>query len=215
MIVSHTHRLIFIHAPKTGGTSLATVLEKHLTDGDITIGDTPLAHLWRKRFRDRPRQNPRIWKHSTLAQVVAWLGADRLAGYRAFTLVRNPWDRAVSFYHWAKAQDWQHPMVEAAKTLSFEGFLKHPAGGQQIFRQPYTSWLAGTGMEGHFMKLEEIDVASHLTGLALGPIPQINASAARDHRGHYTPETAALVGTLAAGDIAPFGYRFEDESQSG
>ncbi|MEM7670151.1 MAG: sulfotransferase family 2 domain-containing protein [Pseudomonadota bacterium] len=159
MIVSHAHRFVFVHAPKTGGTSLATALERHLVDGDITIGDTPLAKDWRKRFRDRPKRDPRIWKHSTLAEIERWLGADALVGYRVVTLVRDPWDRLVSYYHWARAQDWDHPVTRAARTLDFNAFVAHPAGGPAMFAAPISAWVTGLDRTARcdlFVRLEDL-----------------------------------------------------------
>lgn len=213
MIVSHANRLVFIHAPKTGGTSLATALETLLEDGDITIGDTPLATEWRKRFRDRPKANPRIWKHSTLAEVEAWLGAETLAGYRVITLVRDPWDRIVSFYHWARAQSWDHPTTRAAKALDFDSFLSHSAGGRMMFAEPYHAWT--TGRDGrircdHFIRLEGLsaEALGRDLGLTIPQIPHLNRSAAEGHRAHFSAETAALVSRLAARDIVEHGYVF-------
>jgi hypothetical protein len=43
MIISNGRRYIFVHAPKTGGTSMTLALEARAKADDIIIGDTPKA----------------------------------------------------------------------------------------------------------------------------------------------------------------------------
>ena len=43
MILSRGRKYIFIHIPKTGGTSLALALEARAMKDDIMLGDTPKA----------------------------------------------------------------------------------------------------------------------------------------------------------------------------
>ena len=50
MIISHGRRYIFVHAPKTGGTSMTLALEARAKADDIIIGDTPNAKQRRKRL---------------------------------------------------------------------------------------------------------------------------------------------------------------------
>ena len=45
MIISPGRRYIFVHIPKTGGTSMAAALEARVHRDDILIGDTPKARL--------------------------------------------------------------------------------------------------------------------------------------------------------------------------
>jgi hypothetical protein len=48
MIISPGRKFIFVHIPKTGGTSLALALEDRAMKNDILIGDTPKAK--KRRF---------------------------------------------------------------------------------------------------------------------------------------------------------------------
>ena len=50
---------------------------------------------------------------------------DVLAGLFAFTIVRNPWDRVVSYYHWLQTQRFDHPAVHLSKRLSFADFVQN------------------------------------------------------------------------------------------
>ena len=51
MIISHGRQYIFVHIPKTGGTSLALALEARAMKDDILIGDTPKAKKRRQRLK--------------------------------------------------------------------------------------------------------------------------------------------------------------------
>lgn len=98
MIISPRRNYIFVHIPKTGGTALATALEDRAMKDDILIGDTPKAKRRKARLKLLTAKG-RIWKHSTLSDMA---GIVDPAGTFTFTLVRNPWDRMVSYYTWLR-----------------------------------------------------------------------------------------------------------------
>ena len=116
MIISPGRKFIFVHIPKTGGTSMAAALEQRAMADDILIGDTPKAKRRRNRLKQLSAKG-RLWKHSTLADIDGVVNSADLERYFIFTLVRNPWDRLVSYYAWLRAQSFEHPAVALAKKV--------------------------------------------------------------------------------------------------
>ena len=216
MIVSRGRRFIFVHIPKTGGTALSLALENRAIKDDILIGDTPKARARRARISG-VKAAGRLWKHSTLADIAGLATDAEIAAFFTVTLVRNPWDRAVSYYHWLRDQGFAHPAVGLAKTHDFSGFLNHAQTITALRLWPYTAYMRdrfGAERASLYARLEhlEADLApfeAHL-GFRLTPLARANASdRSRDWRGFYSDADAALVADISAGDIARFGYRFE------
>lgn len=216
MILSRGRKFIFIHIPKTGGTALTLALEARAMKEDILIGDTPKARARKGRLRG-VKSAGRLWKHSTLADIAGLASDAEIADLFTLTLVRNPWDRTVSYYHWLRVQSFAHPAVGLAKTHDFSGFINHPQTVTSLRLWPYTAYLRdrfGQERASLYARLEhlETDLApfeAHL-GFRLTPLAPANASdRARDWRGYYSDADAALLADIAAGDIARFGYRFD------
>lgn len=215
MIVSRGRQYIFVHIPKTGGTSLSLALEGRAKKDDILIGDTPKAVQRRKRLQDVQTAG-RLWKHSDLRDITGLVTQSEIESFFVFTLVRNPWDRMVSYYHWLRAQSFNHPAVTHAQTLGFSEFLNHPFIARSIAANPYSSYVtdaSGTERCQLFIRLEHLqnDLApleKHL-GFTLGDIPHENQSDRQSgYRSSYTDKDAEHLATLAANDITRFGYSF-------
>jgi len=158
----------------------------------------------------------RLWKHSRLADAEGLISRDEMAAMFTFTLVRNPWDRIVSYYHWLKTQSFDHPAVRLAQSKGFSGFLNAPQTQTSLRANPYASYMrdgAGAVHADHYIRLEHLtqDLAplnDHL-GFAVD-VPVANASARpRDWRGFYTESDAERVADVCAADIAAHGYEFD------
>jgi hypothetical protein len=211
MIISRGRRYVFVHIPKTGGTAMAGALEARAMADDILIGDTEKAQRRKGRLEGLPARG-RVWKHSTLRDMDGVLSDADLAQMLVFTLVRNPWNRMVSYYHWLRAQDFDHPAVRAAQRCEFRRFLAN-AHVQESFRQsPAASYVARAPAP-VFVRLEHLaqdlaPVEAHL-GFALG-LERVNVSdRPRDYRAAYDAPTREIVADICAEDIKQFGYCFE------
>ena len=215
MIVSPGRGYVFVHIPKTGGTAMALALEARAMKDDILIGDTPKARRRRRRI-DAAQARGRVWKHSTLADIDGLFTCDEIAALFAFTMVRNPWDRVVSYFHWLRAQSFDHPAVATAKALDFEGFLRDDAMQAALSAHPAARYMTrsdGVEQAQAYIRLEHFAEDAGPLFAHLGfrfDLPRANASArARDWRPFYSDDTAAIVARVCAADIARFGYGFD------
>ncbi len=214
MIISSGRGYIFVHIPKTGGTSLSLALEARAKKDDILIGDTPKAKQRRKRVQGIETHG-RLWKHSTLTDIDGLVSIEDIQAQFCFTLVRNPWNRAVSYYHWLHKQTFDHPSVQLAKSLKFLDFLTHPDTLSAFRRSPACSYMQTVDGQvkcdlyiriEHFH--EDVVPLQDLLGFPL-KLPHENKSERKlDYRGYYSDQSAELLGAACAQDISQFGYRF-------
>lgn len=210
MIVSQGRKYIFVHIPKTGGTALSLALEDRAMANDILIGDTPKA-VKRRAKAKKWAGNRKLRKHSTLAELEGLVDP---SDFFVLTLVRNPWDRMVSYYHWLRDQSFDHRAVELAKSNRFSEFLNHPETVAVQSAETYTSYVTAPSVTPHFVRLEALaeDIAPFETHLGfILDIPHVNRSDRDpDWRGYYSDKDADLVGRIYADDIKKFGYSFEN-----
>lgn len=119
MLVSHSHRFIFIKTRKTAGTSVEMALSRHMGPEDIVgpmawnedervaLGgrgeqnrEIPMPR-WRPRdwIRAVSGARPRVSQHSS-ARFVRQFFPDLWDDYFTFTVERNSWDLTVSAHSW-------------------------------------------------------------------------------------------------------------------
>ncbi|CAM3643897.1 sulfotransferase family 2 domain-containing protein [Phaeobacter inhibens] len=216
MILSPGRSYVFVHIPKTGGTALSLALEARAMADDLMLGDTPKASKRRRRLRG-VKTRGRLWKHSTLADIDGLVPEAQLCGLFAFTLVRNPFDRVLSLYHWLREQSFNHPSVPLAKALGFADFACHPEILAAFRSNPARAYMRrADGMEQcacyirleHFAK-DAAPLFEHL-GFELH-LPVANASdRPRGWQAAYTDAARRAVAEACAEDLAQFEYSFND-----
>ncbi len=215
MIISHGRKYIFVHIPKTGGTSLSLALENKAMKDDVLIGDTPKAKNRRSRLKDI-KTSGRLWKHARLTDIYGLTTQEQMEQYFVFTIVRNPWDRVVSYYHWLQDQTFDHPAVKIAQSLSFADFLQDgmiQRSFQNDKAAQYVSDQDGIDRCDLYLRLEHLseDVQALETtlGFKLGVLPHDNKSQRdKEYSKYYNQAGREIIAAAFKEDIKRFGYTF-------
>ena len=193
---------------------MTLALEARAKADDIIIGDTPKAKQRRKRLAGLTPTG-RLWKHSTLRDIDGIVDVSAMQDYFVFTIVRNPWDRMVSYDHWAREQSFDHPVIRAAAEHDFAGFLHHPDVWRPLQASPYRSYVQGPSGSDHcnlYVRLENLtsDIAplEEYLGFRID-VAHVNASARdQDYRAYCINDLRDHVTRICADDIARFEYAF-------
>lgn len=140
MIISQTHRFIFVHVPKSAGTTVTHQLSALTTYKDLELGGTSfgegIAPYYGKRFKLR--------KHSTANEIREVVGPQTWSECFTFGFVRNPFARAYSIYKFLRSwQDWPgwEEMQQHETFASFVHSQFFEGDGPDRMLKPQRFWL--------------------------------------------------------------------------
>jgi len=188
-MVSHKHKFVFIHSPKCGGGSIKKILRKHLAGSVI---EAPNSNHWE------------LWRHYELH------GKDLLDSYFKFGVIRNPWDRMVSWFHHCKSRHGFNGSFE--DFIIGEKFLNHNSFSRNKFL------VEGENKMDFIIKLENIEEDFEIVTKKFG-IKNYNMTRERhgsnrignSYEEYYNEETKNKVEETFSWDINNFGYSFGDK----
>lgn len=225
-MISHKHRCIFIHIPKNAGTSIESALG-HLEGHEGRDGQDhrPLRHIeqpvfqkaafttkencrevWR-RFRGRLKTQKNHHNRYTVTR-------QQYTSYYKFTIVRNPWSRAFSWYKNVMNDPFHRKNIQIPYDQSFKEFLNIHAG--KGYLRPQTWWLKNFDGKicfdyiGKFENLAE-DFRKICEDLGCGDIqlPHKLKGTTTDYRDQYNSEMIDLISDIYSDEIELFEYTFE------
>lgn len=163
-----------------------------------------------------------------------WVSHPKFNGsYHKFTIVRNPWDRLVSSYEFAKmdksywhssngrSRDGKHPDYDLCHSLTFKECVKLLKNHPERFTHPgwknqYPYIVNGEDkiMVDSVLKMENLNdelvrMFKKLNISKVPNIPRVNVSTRGNYKDYYDNESISLVKEIYIKDISLFNYEFE------
>jgi hypothetical protein len=205
MLASARYRFLYIHVPKTAGRSLRRALRPYsdLRGGHFAAWGRKLGLV-----RPLPDWQSSLTDHATARQIRDAAPAEFFQTAFKFAVVRNPWDRYVSMFHFLKG----HPQLDALGDggTDFSEFMQSKAV-RGYRRHQHTFLVDERGQllvdfVAHFEDLQRgFDHVQRVLGIR-GRLPRRNRSHHRDFRSYYTPRLWKIVARRCREDIRLFGY---------
>lgn len=218
MLISYTHRFLFVHIAKTGGTSIRAALRRYRWGWPYTA-PLLLCALMSQMTHPRHILGIKFPRHAKAVAAQEMLPPAFYASLFKFTVVRNPWDLQVSSYHHLCHE---HPRVLDG-TASFGAFLERKLDAQRgpedlldISRElqsDYVTDLRGNLIVDFIARYERLEddfttICRHI-GINPPGLPHLRRARARSaYRDYYDARTRELVARHYAADIERFGYSF-------
>ncbi len=207
MLVSHSHKFIFIKTKKTAGSSIQDYLAKYCKNG-VVEKYIPGGH--------RPAQ-------STKEKV----GDEIWNSYLKICPVRNPWDKMVSWYFWRSRKrsvfvkirrilKGRHPENEAHR-MSFHDFIVWLDSRGKVNLDDPIALVDGKWPDYFFIRYEHLheDLEKLCKHLSIpydkSKLPKEKTGVRKDrgYQNHYDEETKAIVGKYYQDQVDMFGYTFD------
>ena len=190
-MINSQHKFIFIHIPKTGGTSIEKAFNQH----------------------------PVVQKHRTMTQYENMLHAN-IDQYFLFSVIRNPWDRMVSYWNWRQGKYWapiDGKMSIFSEWLRYITSLDLNKESSNDFKMAISSQFTSLKNKNNkiivdlirFENLQnDFDTVCEKIGIPQQQLPHYNKTNHKHYTEYYTNETKQIVAEKYAKDIEYFGYKF-------
>jgi hypothetical protein len=203
MPFSSVHNVLFVHIPRTGGTSIETILDMRRPRQPV---DMTVLHGWITiGFQEYSAQ------HLSCLESLQFIARDLGPKLFKFSFVRNPWERLVSEYHWQGGAD---------RLGDFSAFVKSAAGiverrddleGRNNHLRPQVEFLDHRmDFIGRFENFEA-DLRVLLERIHVGgvQIPHIYQTTRRYYAEYYDDDSRAIVSRIYRHDIEAYQYAFD------
>ena len=128
-MISHKHKCIFVHIPKTAGSSI----NRYISGGKIFDWKTPNYEVL---YGYCPKRQIHL-QHATVKQLLETelISEDLFNTYFKFTFIRNAWDRSYSDYHWM--------MNDTGIKDNFENFINKSGRFTKVLNDNSTKYFRG------------------------------------------------------------------------
>lgn len=215
-VINVTHGFVFVHVPKSAGTSVSHALGTLSTLFDIEVGGTPYGEAIQPALIERWG----LYKHSTAAELRRKLGEEAWSRMTSFAFVRNPFDRAYSTYKYLLQHKKERPVMNGFK--DYNAFVESDwwdGSGPQKILMPQTSWTHAKGrqvvdlvgrtetMEADLRRiLSRAGVPDAIVGAVAAPRENVSKEPGRRTRQPLSPRARRKILDRYRSDFEAFGY---------
>jgi len=234
MFISSKDKIIFIHIPKTGGTSIVNSLASNMPHGKILPETSRFPKLKRKLYKQ-------IFNHKPFKKHEFALDVKKAIGYHynhffSFAVVRNPWDWVASYFHFIKFAEtspdtkkpWKHHLYPKVEHMTFSDFVKWVtlddglsnlserrrssfADKYPVLQKDWVVDLHENLIVTYIAQFENLAKEINTVGRMLGKkveLPHVNKINRPEYQKLYSDFTLNLVGDYFKEDIIFFNYSF-------
>jgi hypothetical protein len=210
-------KCVFVHIPKTAGSSIEQVLYPRLSHGGAVISeisDTNLFAGWNKEHK--------FWMHHATMQQINDLYEKDVSEYFKFAFVRNPYERAISDWKFLRGKSnkrWRSKTF--LKYLNREGYFERILSNSNDestridHTYPQYNFIYDDNGKclvdfiGKFENLQQdFDTICDKIGIPRQQLPHENKTKHKHYTEYYDDETRSIVAEKYAKDIEYFGYEF-------
>ena len=212
MQVSHKHKFLFIHIPKTAGISIASTLDPYSDHPRDKLLNRLLSKIDINVNWVGPTLALKYGRgHSTARQMKIMFPRSVFEQYYKFAFVRNPWDLMVSYYHYLQSRP-KHHRNRKVQDMGFKEYLQYEIKRNKINQSKFVTDSKGNLIVdyiGHFETLQD-DFGKICTHIGIdAKLGHRNKSDHKDYRDYYDEETKQMVAEHWKEDIERFGYTFD------
>lgn len=227
MLISYSHKFIFIHNYKVAGSSVKKALEGYSLNtpskfhviNKLTESNKTTAWL-NFKISNKLDFVPSYRFHASAEELKKQLPEKIWKNYFKFAFVRNPWDLHVSLYHYMlkNKNHSDHEKVKQYKT--FENFVENRV--KKVKEQPYglhkqVNMICdneGKVLVDYIGKMENLnedfEKIIKIIGIhSIKCVPKINTSKHKHYKEYYTDHSKKLIADTFKEDIETFGYDFD------
>lgn len=203
-MISHERRCIFVHIPRTGGTSIENAIwPGERSEADLWMG---FVSTYCNKYQTGGLQ------HLLASQIRREAGAEVFASYFKFSFVRNPWEKAVSQYALTKRRKDLRDYIGLSENGEFKRYLELIQKREHVQWMPQHRFILDEDGKplvdfiGRFERLEA-DAASVFARLGIAQtLPHAHATEHLPAADYYDEEAVEAVRSLYGTDIELFGY---------
>lgn len=212
MLISYSHKFIFIHICHTAGTSVKSALEDYATEPEKFKINRPKRTIEGKA---NPIYN--MWKatlyHASAQEIQRELPKHIYDTFYKFAFVRHPLDRLVSSYHHILKDTWSrhHKTVNSMKT--FDEFVDWSTSNNNYPQKDFVTDDDGNVIVDFIGRHERLVDDFNLICKTIGintSLSHLNNTNHRDYRTYYNQDTMRKIVKLFKDDIEFFGYREQE-----